>query len=245
MWHQASTKVSGFNYGLSLPLRDEHRGHRIFANWPLQFFFCSQHRLMHFTRFWWHIRCRSMSSVASFSPTSYDYLRWAVCLNKNSCWKSLLSIDRYFQGRAGFYRKLVSSLVWLGFSEGTVTTNGNKKRDIIPLLAIRFRPMQELKMDDFPGGCTNPLKCHGTLSCTSLNKSYFYPGVRSHYLHAFLPLPTLLELALPLKTLQIFLDGNLPWLGIQNESITRLQMQSACTTKWHIHVKSLSLKIAL
>ena len=88
--------------------------------------------------------------------------------------------------------------------------NRIEKRDIIPLHAIRFRPMQELKMDDFPGGCTNPLKCHGTLSCTSLNKSYFYPGVRSHYLHAFLQLPKLLELALLLKTLSTVLVGNLP-----------------------------------
>lgn len=32
------------------------------------------------------------------------------------------------------------------------------------------------------GVCTNPLKCYGTLSCTSLNKSYFYPSVGSHYL---------------------------------------------------------------
>lgn len=79
--------------------------------------------------------------------------------------------------------------------------NRTEKRDIIPLHAIRFRPMQELKMDDFPGGYTNPLKCHGTLSCTSLNKSYLYPGVRSHYLHAFLQLPKLLELASLLKTL--------------------------------------------
>lgn len=40
-----------------------------------------------------------------------------------------------------------------------------------------------LKMNDFPGGgCTNPLKCYAPLSCTSLNKSYFYPSVGSHYL---------------------------------------------------------------
>lgn len=100
-------------------------------------------------------------------------------------------------------------LVW--FSEGIVTMNRIEKRDIIPLRAIRFRPMQELKMDDFPGGCTNPLKCHGTLSCTSLNKSYFYPGVRSHYLHALLRLPKLLELALLLKTLSTVLGENLPF----------------------------------
>lgn len=71
---------------------------------------------------------------------------------------------------------VVIILVW--FSEGIVMMNRIETRDIILLHAIRFRPIQELKMDDFPGGCTNPLKCHGTLSCTSLNKSYFYPGVR-------------------------------------------------------------------
>lgn len=32
-----------------------------------------------------------------------------------------------------------------------------EKRDITALHAIRFQPMQGLKMDDFPGGCTNPL----------------------------------------------------------------------------------------
>ena len=37
-------------------------------------------------------------------------------------------------------------------------------RDIIALRAIRFKPKQELKMDDFPVGFTNPLKRHGTLS---------------------------------------------------------------------------------
>lgn len=66
----------------------------------------------------------------------------------------------------------------LQFPEATVTMSGIETADIIPLHAIRFRPMQALKMDDFPGGCTNPLKCHGTLSRTLLNKSYFYPGVK-------------------------------------------------------------------
>lgn len=85
-------------------------------------------------------------------------------------------------------------LVWS--SDGIVTMNRIEERDITPLNAIRFRPMQELKMDDFPGGCSNPLNYHGTLSCTSLNKSYFYPGLRSHYLHAFTPLPKLLEVGM-------------------------------------------------
>lgn len=66
----------------------------------------------------------------------------------------------------------------LQLPEATVTTSRIETTDIIPSHAIRFRPMQALKMDDFPGGCTNPLKCHGTLSRTSLNKSYFYPGVK-------------------------------------------------------------------
>lgn len=60
------------------------------------------------------------------------------------------------------------------------------------------------------GGCTNPLKCHGTLSCTSLNKSYFYPGVGSHYLHAFLHLPKLFKLAILLKNM---IESFLRWEG--------------------------------
>lgn len=105
----------------------------------------------------------------------------------------LLSINRYFQGHAGCYKKThLSSSFLVRFADDIATMNGIEKRDIIPLHAIRFRPMQELKMEDFPGGCTNPLKCHGTLSRTSLNKSYFYLGVRSHYLYAFLQLPKLL-----------------------------------------------------
>lgn len=108
--------------------------------------------------------------------------------------------------------------------------NRIEKRVIIPLRAIRFRSMQELKMDDFPGGCTNPLKCHGTLSCTSLNKSYFYPDVRSHYLQAFLQLPTLLELALLLKPSSTVLGGNAPfnWAIIIN--------------LWHIYKCSLLMQ---
>lgn len=108
--------------------------------------------------------------------------------------------------------------------------NRIEKRVIIPLRAIRFRSMQELKMDDFPGGCTNPLKCHGTLSCTSLNKSYFYPDVRSHYLRAFLQLPKLLELALLLKPSSTVLGGNIPfnWAIIIN--------------LWHIYKCSLLME---
>lgn len=83
--------------------------------------------------------------------------------------------ERWFKGLLSLCRCFQKSLQ---FPEATVTMSRIETTDIIPLHAIRFRPMQALKMDDFPGGCTNPLKCHGTLSRTSLNKSYFYPGVK-------------------------------------------------------------------
>lgn len=94
------------------------------------------------------------------------------------------------------------------------------------------------------GGCTNPLKCHGTLSCTSLNKSYFYPGVGSHYLHAFLHLPKLFKLAILLKNMikPFFGEGgkNLPskWALIINS--LHIHKCVGLAEQWRASASSLS-----
>lgn len=87
--------------------------------------------------------------------------------------------------------------------------------------------MQVLKTDDFPWGCSNPLKCLGTLSYTSLNKSYFHPDVRSHHLHSFLFLTKSLELASPLQTFWIVLGGNIPQLGRDYKPVPHLYIHGA------------------
>lgn len=61
----------------------------------------------------------------------------------------LLSINRYFQGQAVFNKEL--SLRCFYFSLKNLIKNRNENRDTIVLHAIRLKPMQELKKDDFLG----------------------------------------------------------------------------------------------
>lgn len=61
----------------------------------------------------------------------------------------LLSIIDTFKGRQVSTKNSVFTILfWLS----EVKENRNVKRDTVVLRAIRFKPMQELKMDDFLGG---------------------------------------------------------------------------------------------
>lgn len=162
--------------------------------------FCSHLGLIFCLGLQWYKKSKSImvwfpNPKAAFNSASISVQLYCkiLCLDavNNSCNAIKVFVLLHREGE-----RSSASIIWVWFSAVIVKMSRVERRDIIAEHAIRFKPMHELKMDDFPEGCTNPLKCHGTLSWASLNKSHFHPGIRSHHLHLVLLPPEIFELAL-------------------------------------------------